>query len=290
MIIKQRNYKLPSGTLYGFAGAAFGIVTVGLMVQSHFAPDTYPGCAERYGQAGMFALERSSGARLEPSELQSKLAGREWGVLHNIAIRPDETAAGKTAMTVTFKAGGEIEPAKRRAASGVGFQWQPGYLLGANAACLSYSVKLPAKFEPANGGTLPGLFGARSKHTEPDFSLRMRWLADARLGIQPVNSRSKEKSRAIAIAGQRLKLPRDRWFEIEQEVILNTPGKSDGIVRVWVDGNIWLTLEGQTFRKDANSGFRGVIADTHYANGDMQWAPAPTATEIKLTPLLVRWN
>ncbi len=292
MITKQHSFKLPNSTIYGIAGGAFILVTVGLMLKSQFAAETYAACGERYAKAGMFALERSSGALLTATELQSKLAGREWGVLHNIAVKPEQDARQNVAMTVKFKAGGKIDRATRRSASGVGFKWQPSYLKKTKAACLSYSIRLPEKFDFADGGTLPGLFGANptaAPDAPEEFSFRMRWLPDARLGIQPVTAKRNPR-RTTLIDGQWLELPRGRWINIEQEVVLNTPGQSDGVLRVWVDHELRLNLKNLTFRRDPKSSFNGVIADTHYANSAMGWAPAPKATEIKLSPMIVRWN
>jgi len=292
MIVKQHTFKLPTGTLYGVAGGVFGLLTIGLMMRAQLAPETYASCSERYAQAGMFALERSSGTLLGPTELQSKLTGHEWGVLHNIAIKANQDADPSVAMTVNFKAGGKADFLKRRAPSGVGFKWQPGYLRKASAACLSYSVRLPEKFNFAKGGTLPGLFGV-TKHARTDeleaFSARMRWLGHGKMGVQPITPKLRD-GYLMVLDAQWLKLPRGKWVEIEQEVVLNTPGQADGRLRIWIDGRLYLNLGTVAFRKDDDTRFHGVIADTHYATRDMDWAPAPAATKIKLSPMIVRWN
>ena len=293
MIVKQhKNFKMPSSTLYGIAGGVFGLATIGFMLQAQFAPDTYPSCSERYAQAGMFALERSSGSFLGPAELQSKLAGREWGVLHNVAIKSDSPPQANVAMTVKFKPGGKINKETRRAPSGVGFKWRPGYLRSASAACLSYSVRLPKNFKFTRGGTLPGLYGA-SQTASPDtaaaFSTRMRWLRGGKIGVQPIMPNDRD-GRLLTLGENWLKLPREQWVQIEQEIVLNTPGQRNGTLRLWVDGRLYLNLGKLGFRREPGTGFSGVIADTHYATSDMAWAPAPTATEVKLSPLIVRWN
>ena len=293
MIIKQhKNFKMQSGTLYGIAGGVFGLATIGFMLQAQFAPETYPSCSERYAQAGMFALERSSGSLLGPAELQSKLAGREWGVLHNIAIKPDNTPQAKVAMTVKFQPGGKIDKKTRRAPSGVGFKWRPGYLRNASSACLSYAVRLPEKFKFGHGGTLPGLFGA-SKTASPDeaaaFSTRMRWIGGGKIGVQAI-THDHRSGHLIALPDKWLKIPRGQWVQIEQEVVLNSPGQNDGALRIWIDGQLHLNLGALVFLKKPGTGFSGVIADTHYADSAMEWVPAPAATEVKLSPMIVRWN
>lgn len=292
MIVKKNNFRLSSGTLYGFGGAVFGIVTVGLMINSHLAPETYPACTARYAQAGMFALKGASGSTLQPVELQSRLAGHEWGVLHNIAVRSDASAPMGAAMAVRFEAGGKLDRDTRTASGGIGFKWQPRFLDKAASACLSYSVKLGDGFKFANGGTLPGLFGASLNariNNKEDFSVRMRWLKGGRLGVQQTEETARD-SRPVPIDEKWLEMPVGRWVEIEQEVVLNTPGQSDGVLRVWVDGKLHMNAGGLSFRKSADATFAGVIADTHYADSIMDWQPAPNATTIELSPLLVRWN
>lgn len=292
MIVKQNSYRVPSSTLYGVAGGVFGLVTIGFMIQSQLAPETYPGCSERYANAGMFALQGSSGALLGSAELQSKLAGREWGVLHNVAVKPDNAPASPVAMVVHFKPGGRLDHNTRQAPSGVGFRWQPGYLQQASAACLSYAVHLPAKFKFAQGGTLPGLFGNTSTARPDDkeaFSTRMRWLPKGRVGVQAVLAHNRSGS-PLTLSDSWLKIPRGEWVQIEQEVVLNAPGQRDGKLRIWINGRLHLNQDGVLFRKQPNESFSGVIADTHYAGREMQWQPAPQATHVKLSPMIVRWN
>jgi len=292
MIVKQRKFKLSSGTLYGFAGGIFGIVTVGLMINAHLAPDTYPGCSERYMQAGMFGLKKSSGAVLRPVELQSRLAGREWGVLDNIEMKTETGSPLETTMTVKFNAGGDVNYKTRKAASGVGFNWQPGYLRKANSACLSYSVWVPVDFKFSGGGVLPGLFGASAQaraNNKSEFSTRMRWLEQGRASVQLVLATSPEHH-MLGLSNKWYKLPRGQWVNIEQEVVLNQPGQADGVLRAWIDGRLHLNQGGIAFRNSARTTFAGVTADTHYSQGDMSWAPAPKATKVKLSPMLLRWN
>lgn len=292
MIVKKRSFSMSSGTLYALGGAAFGIVTVGLMINSQFAPESFPGCSERYTQAGLFALERSSGEPLTPVDLQSRLAGREWGVMDNLVIKKEAGSPLETTLTVKFNRGGNVNYETRKAASGFGFKWQPGYLEKANSACLSYSVWLPEKFEFAKGGTLPGLYGASEIariNNETEFATRMRWLEGGNAALQMKLAATKDKP-LVGLSSKWYRFPRGKWVNIEQEVVLNQPGLADGTIRVWVDGRLHLNRSGIAFRASAKTTFAGVTTDTHYANRDMTWAPAPKETEIKLSPMLLRWN
>ena len=47
-------------------------------------------------------------------------------------------------------------------------------------------------------------------------------------------------------------LQRNRWYSLEQQVKLNTPGKSDGVLRAWVDGILAYENTAINYRKTAD--------------------------------------
>ena len=192
MIVKRKTARLSSGTLFGIGGGAFGLLTVALMINSSFSEKTVPGCEMRYANAGIFALNRSSGELLDAASLQSKLYGDDWGLLDNVSIDGNEGAGNRPSMTVRFQPGGGKFDARRRTAdSGVGFTWRPRQLTDARSACVSYSFWLPESFDFSDGGVLPGLFGqALPAGKDENFSVRMRWLKNGKLGVQPATSTS----------------------------------------------------------------------------------------------------
>jgi hypothetical protein len=69
-------------------------------------------------------------------------------------------------------------------------------------------------------------------------------------------------------------------------VILNTPGKSDGTLRVWLDGK--LSFESQTiaFRADSATTVRGILAEIAYVR---QPGVRDTASPVLVTPFEFRW-
>ncbi len=290
MIVKQRTLKLSSGTLFGIGGGAFGLLTVALMIQSSFSENSVPGCEMRYANAGIFALKRSSGELLDTASLQSKLYGDDWGLLDNVSIDGNEGAGNRTSMNVRFQPGGKFDARRRTADSGVGFTWRPRQLTDARSACVSYSVWLPANFEFGDGGVLPSLFGqALPAGKEENFSVRMRWLKNGKLGVQPTTSAS-ERPRHDTVDKDWLTLERGKWINIEQEVRLNDPGAQNGHLRVWVDGKLHMDRRQVTFRESDTTRFEGVTVDVHYADTAMNWQPAPDATEVRVSPLIIRWK
>ncbi len=290
MIVKRPSFKLSSGTLFGIGGGAFGLLTVALMINSSFSEKTVPGCKMRYANAGGFGLERSSGELVDAASLQSRLYGDDWGLLDNVSIQRDASANNRAAMRVRFRPGGERRIADRTAASGVGFTWRPSQLNTAKAACLNYSIWLPENFEFAEGGVLPGLFGEAANAPEASrFSVHMRWLRSGKVAAQP-HTPSTLRSRVFVVDEDWLKLPRGKWVEIEQEVVLNSPGEENGHLRVWVDGRLGLDRRQMSLRDNEEVRFEGVAFDAYYASKGMKWAPAPAETEVKISPMVIRWK
>ena len=290
MIVKQRTLKLSSGTPFGIGGGAFGLLTVALMINSSFSEKTVPGCEMRYANAGIFALKRSSGELLDAASLQSRLYGDDWGLLENVSIDRNQGAGNRPSMTVRFQPGGTFDAKRRTAESGVGFTWRPRQLNEARSACVSYSVWLPESFEFGDGGVLPGLFGqALPAGNEENFSVRMRWLKNGKFGVQPTTS-SSDRPRYDTVDKDWLTLERGKWIAVEQEVRLNDPGSANGHLRIWVDGKLRMDRRQMQFRESDETRFEGVTVDVHYADSAMHWQAAPNATEVRISPLIIRWK
>lgn len=62
------------------------------------------------------------------------------------------------------------------------------------------------------------------------------------------------------------------WYKWTTQVILNIPGKSDGSVKIWIDGNITLNKSGLTFRNDDKWGIDHAFLSTFFG-GDASRYP-----------------
>lgn len=285
---------LPTQYLFSAAGIGLILVTAGLIVRSTVLGDRVGICETRYPKAAEFALSRRNGQLIAPTEIQAGMAGNDWGLIENAAVI--KVAGGKidAALEVKLSAGGTDGGTATNPVSGLGFNWTPRFLQTATAACLGYDVWLPENFQFAPGGTLPGLFGGDPDSTVVDgtrayFASPLRWLADGKLEAKP-QTYDHPAGSSLLIDKNWLELPRGRWFRLEQEVILNTPGYSDGRIRVFVDGDLRGERKGLGFRKEASVGFAGVAANTHYGSLAGGWAPAPKATAIRLSPFVIHWQ
>ncbi len=54
-------------------------------------------------------------------------------------------------------------------------------------------------------------------------------------------------------AGTAVRFERGRWYAVEYQVKLNTPGMKDGSVKLWVDGNLAVSREGLNIRGTGGS-------------------------------------
>ena len=63
-----------------------------------------------------------------------------------------------------------------------------------------------------------------------------------------------------------------KWYQLEQEVILNQPGKSNGQIRVWLNDKKVLDQGGLMFRTANSLKIEGIFFSTFFWGGDASWA------------------
>ncbi len=59
-----------------------------------------------------------------------------------------------------------------------------------------------------------------------------------------------------------------RWYTIKQEVIMNTPGQDDGVLRVWLDGQLALELTDLELRSRADLGIDTLYFSTFFGGSN----------------------
>jgi hypothetical protein len=243
----------------------------------------------------LFSWQRPSGEMLTAADLQAKLGGRDWGLLDNTRFVKVEGGPAPAALEVDLRKSA-ARAAGRETRSGMGFKWLPSQLKHASAACLAYSVWLPRDFEFASGGSLPGLYGGGEDAEEPSargrrttvFSTRHRWREDAKAEVEAITIEAPD-GQPIPIDPTWFKLTPGRWVRFEQEVVLNTPGRRDGVLRVWIDGDLRLERR-LAYIDKAGHGFRGISGDVHYGRADQVATIAGKDASIRLSPFEIRWR
>lgn len=141
---------------------------------------------------------------------------------------------------------------------------------------LGYSVRFSDNFDFVKGGKLPGLFGGQgaSGGNIPDgtdgFSTRLMWRREGEGEVYAYLPTSKGYGTSIGRGAWTFEP--GQWHHVEQEVVLNEPGQSDGQVRVWHDGNLVLEQRDLTFRTTDELKLDGVFFSTFFGGGDRSWA------------------
>jgi len=292
MLVKQLNRGIPKKYLFNAAAVlAMGVTAALTMRGLVYTPPTQM-CSERYGLPTLFGLQRADGSLLAAGDLQSRLGGRDWGVLENAQVMKLKDGPSPVALRVALPQKAVAPGNTSGTTSGLGFTWLPAKLAGATSACLGYSVFLPDAFEFGTGGALPGLFGGpdasdRDPKRSTSFTSRLRWREDGGAEVR-VRSPLDPNGRSFGIDTAWTKLPRGQWVHIEQEVVLNTPGQEDGILRVWVDRELKLEETAMAFGPDARTKLGGVIADVHYADAGLGWTAAPKNANLWISPFELR--
>jgi hypothetical protein len=70
-------------------------------------------------------------------------------------------------------------------------------------------------------------------------------------------------------------------------VTLNTPGRKDGRIRVWIDDQLVLDLTHLEFRSDGKLKIEGIFFSTFFGGHDLSWA-TPRTTHIDFADFAVR--
>jgi hypothetical protein len=211
------------------------------------------------------------------------------GVIENVAILPVKDAPQPLAMSVNLSGSRKAAPGSPAPGGGTSFPWEPKVLQGKTSACLGFQVLLPADFDFNRGGALPGLAGGDDVDGGDGFLVRLAWRAKG-LGGVTVRISEKGVTRALPAEREGFEFSRGQWVKLEQEVVLNAPGRSDGVLRVWVDGALVVDRIDMAYRTKADASFSAVAVDVFYGSGpdDAQATPSKTA-RVWLTPFQVRW-
>jgi hypothetical protein len=289
---------MPSPKVIALNGGVLLIIGLGAVsaVKSFFKPAVEV-CTARYARTVKMNVERNGGL-MTPSDVQASVAGRDFGVMENVRIAKFDGAPSPAGFTVDIKAGTSQADAERDAPGGMSFPWQPRTLpAGVKAGCLSYSVFLPVDFNFGDAGTLPGLFGvspAQGVAKDERFSTHVVWGGRGVFANHASLSTKDGWLTDVSNVDQLAPLSRGRWVRIDQEVVLNTPGKDDGAVRLWVDGSLRTQLPKSVLRYSADTAIQGVMADVYFGgqiyDGRLTEGKAVKDEHVKLTPFELRWN
>ena len=239
-------------------------------------------CSQRYHQAFSLQPELTSIGASGRRALPNIALQHAWGLAENLAVvRGDERYPA--AIAVRYPKGSYVPSAKGAPRGGAGFH-APVLGVGVEAACLRYAVKFPAGFAFAKGGKLPGLYGGAAptgcRTDEADgFSLRYMWRGDGD-GELYAYLPNREERCGESIARGAWRFPAGRWLILEQEVVLNRPGRADGAVQVWADGVRVLDRTDLALRQAGKTTVAGLMFSTFFGGNDPSWASPSDQTVL----------
>jgi hypothetical protein len=210
------------------------------------------------------------------SEFHPKRSGA-FG-LDNLSIE-NETGPFSRFLRAKYYKGGASPSASRRAGVKEGGGQFNGALEGGpvDHLFLRYYVRFPKDFDFKKGGKLPGFYGGTevSGGRIPDgtngFSTRFMWRTDGQGEVYVYMPSSPKFGTSLGRGSWTF--ARDKWQCIEQEFTLNTPARSDGVVRVWLDGEPVYTNESLLIRTVPSLQIEGIFFSTFFGGGDASWAP-----------------
>ncbi|CAH1800969.1 unnamed protein product [Owenia fusiformis] len=139
---------------------------------------------------------------------------------------------------------------------------------------LSYDIYFAPNFDFVRGGKLPGLWGGYGKCNggvvdHRCFSTRFMWRGGGSGDVylySPTSQKPDICSRpnihcnppyGIGLGRGAFRFQTGRWYKLQQFIELNTPGRFDGIAKIFLDGKKVFQINDLSFRNNSN-----VLIDT----------------------------
>lgn len=152
-------------------------------------------------------------------------------------------------------------------------------------AWVRYKVRFEPGFSWQRGGKLPGLCGGKCNTGcvgvtgEDGWSARMMWRGAGML-VQYMYVPGKSSSCGDDYGWNMQAAVPGRWYELKNQIILNTPGtgggngKGDGVMRSWLDGKLVLDRGNVRFRDAAALKIDQFYFSTFHGGSSDAWRPS----------------
>ena len=202
--------------------------------------------------------------------------------------------SGAEAFGGTGSALAAFYPADSYGTRGTGAQWPYDFDESYEEATLSYRVRFAPGFDFVRGGKLPGLAGgtAPTGSTQATgfngWAGRLMWRTNFNgTSGQPQqltsggityakhttsgfsgDGRQEDRNFFFNPDGNQTVFVADRWYQITQRIVMNTPGEFDGIQQVWVDGVMVINEQNIRYRLDDSFAIDQMYFSTFYGGND----------------------
>jgi len=160
------------------------------------------------------------------------------------------------------------------------------------AMMLSYDVFFPHDFDFVRGGKLPGLYGgitqtcSGGRHSDECFTTRFMWRDQGHGEVYTYIPKDHQRADYCqdphvvceghfgdSLGRGTWTFKRGVWQNMAQYVHLNTPGQTDGYLRVFQDGQKVLDLKNLNFRMHDNLKVDGIFFSTFFGGSlNNSWA------------------
>ncbi len=157
----------------------------------------------------------------------------------------------------------------------VSFAFETG---GRDRATLTYRVRFREGWAWVYGGKLPGLAGGNmptgGNHSDGGFSARFMWREGGQLVVYayyPGMSNNWGEDIPVGFT-----LPVGKWTTIRQEIVMNDQGRSNGVLKVWINGNLLLSRSDMTWRTRSEVNVDRFLYSSFYGGNEPKWAPSTT--------------
>jgi len=145
---------------------------------------------------------------------------------------------------------------------------------------MSYTLRFSKDFDFVKGGKLPGLCGGpenvsggRPANGQNGFSARLMWRRDGRGEAYVYHKNQKgDYGDSFAFPAD-FRFPTDALVKVRLAVSMNTPGKRNGALRVWIDEKLLVERSDMEWRSVDSFGVDGLYFETFHGGGDRSWAP-----------------
>jgi hypothetical protein len=223
---------------------------------------------------------------------------RDWpGCAYEDGVKDGRFSVASTAKGPAFRvdyALGEIGPAK----GGVGWRMP---IRKADRAELAYTVGFSEGFDWVKGGKLPGLSGGPESVTGGNpadgrngFSARLMWRADGRGEAYVYHMHQPGRYGESFPFPPDFRFPDSGEVRVRLRVGLNTPGRRDGTLDVWVrpvdsdaEAHV-LSRSDMEWRSGPDLAIDSLLFQAFHGGSDASWAPRlPSATTFR--DIAVAW-
>lgn len=262
-------------------------VTIGYYAVALTTDEGAPACSQTASQIYQMNLLSSSGDPMSVIELQSELGGSALGIMNNTRVIKETGVPDNVALEVALSSLGRPGKTFTRASSGAVYAWNPNAVATAEHICLRYALKVPADFDPGDGGLLPGIYGGsrlpvkKKSDGTSGFAIRTLWRDDGRLVLYAQVPENNVSGPGM-IGNKKFAFDKGRWVWIDQEIELNTPGQNDGVFRFWIDNKMAYEHKNVAWRTE-NLGITGIIGDVYYGSPSRGVMAPPSNTAVRIS-------